>query len=125
MNIPGANLLKIAFTVIAQQTVGYLKATGRTVNAVQQQVTTYASSVLIKGSFQPVPRSLYEVNGLDFQKVYYTFYSSMNIIDIQRDVSADQITFNSATYQVLSSNDWFAVDGWKGVLCVLVTGAAN
>jgi hypothetical protein len=123
--IPGSNLLNMALTIIAKQTISYTRAIGRTVNNIGQYVTNYASPVNIVGSFQPVPRAMYELYGLDFQKSYFTFYSSNDLIDIQRDVSADQISFNSQTYQCLSSNDWFAIDGWVGILCVLISGDAN
>ena len=123
--IPGQNLLKMAFNIIATQVIIYNQATGRTLNAVGQDVTTYADPVTIRGSFQPVPRSLYQQYGLDLSKSYFTFYTLLNLIDIQRDVSADQIAFNGATYQCISTNDWFAIDGWEGILCVLITGAAD
>lgn len=125
MMIPGANLLATARRLIYPQTISYYQATGTALNAINQYVPTYAAPILIKGSFQPVPREMYVKFNLDLQKSYWTFYSDQNIIDIQRDVSSDQIQFNSQTYQCLSSNDWFAVDGWKGVLCVLVQGQAQ
>lgn len=123
--IPGSNILKQALSIIASQTISYYKATGRSLNAIGQYITTYASPVSILGSFQPVPRTLYQVYGLDFQKSYFTFYTSTNLIDVQRDVSPDKIVFNSQTYQCISNNDWFAIDGWVGMLCVLITGAAD
>jgi hypothetical protein len=123
--IPGSNLLNVALTLIARQTITYYAATGRTLNAVGQYVTTYASSTTIVGSFQPVPRKLYQIYGLDFQKSYFIFYTSNDLIDVQRNVSTDQIGFNSQLYQCISNNDWFAIDGWSGILCVLISGAAN
>lgn len=116
--IPGSNLLNMAFTVIAKQTITYYRATGRTLNNVGQDVTTYAPGVTVLGSFQPVPRKLYELYGLDLQKSYFTFYASSNIIDVTRDVSGDQLSFKDERYQCESNNDWFQIDGWKGVLCV-------
>jgi hypothetical protein len=120
MNVPGSNLLKIALGVIKSQIIAYYLATGRTTNSVGQYVTTYADPQNIRGSFQAVPRNLYQAYGLDFQKNYYTFYTLNNIIDLQRDVSNDQIVFNGQRFQCESNNDWFAVDGWKGVLCCLI-----
>ena len=74
----------------------------------------------MKGSFQPVPRRVYEAYGLDLQKQYFTFYVPSNVFDISRDRSGDQITFRGFRYQCESNNDWFAEDGWKGVLCVMI-----
>ena len=111
-------MLNMALTVISKQTIQYYQYSGRTLNAVGQDVTTYLSVVNLVGSWQPVPRKLYIVYGLDLQKDYFTFYTSNNLLDITRDVSGDQIAFMGRRYQVESDNDWFQLDGWKGVLCV-------
>ena len=116
--IPGQNLLNMAFRIIAKETVLYYKDLGRTLNSVGQDITEYAAGVPLSGSFQPVPRKLYELYGLDLQKDYYTFYVSAALLDVDRDISGDQIAFNGQRFQCESDNDWFAIDGWKGVLCV-------
>jgi hypothetical protein len=118
--IPGSNLLNMAFRVIAQQTVSYYRATGRTVNSQGIYVTQYAESEPVGGSFQPVPTNLYQIYGLDLTRVYYTLYTAQNILSVNRDVSGDQIVFNGQRFQCEANNDWFALDGWKGVLCVLI-----
>lgn len=119
--VPGSNLYKLAAKVIAQQTVGYHRFISRDDNVIGLDVAKYAPVKDIRGSFQPVPRNLYEKLGLDFQNSYFTLYAARDILDIQRDVSGDQITFCNEKYQVLSlSGDWFHIDGWVGVLCVKV-----
>src|SRR5574338_686390 len=116
--VPGMNLLNMALTVIQQQTVSYYKYTSRALNAVGQYVTTYATATNIVGSWQPVPKHLYPIYNLDLQKSYYTFYTSNNVIDVNRDVAGDQIVFKGRRYQVESNNDWYNLDGWKRMLCV-------
>lgn len=116
--IPGSNLLNMAFSVIGKQTVSYLRATGETVNAIGYKVPTFATAVSIQGSFQPVPRRLYQVYGLDMEKNYATFYTSLNVQDIQRAKQGDVVEFNNVRWLCQSENDWFAVDGWTGVLLV-------
>lgn len=118
MNIPGQNLLAMALTMIAQQGVTYYQFNSRSLNDLGQQVTVYQPGNTIFGSWQPVPRTLYTQHGLDLQKDYYTFYSLNDILDLDRDITADQVAFNGQLFQVESDNDWFALDGWKGVLCV-------
>ena len=120
MSVPGSNILKQALTVIASQTVIYYQYQGVTLNSVGQDVTAYSAPVLMKGSFQPVPRSLYQQYGLDFTKDYFTFYTSNNVLDVNRDISGDQIAYLGQRYQVEADNDWFAIDGWKGCLVVRV-----
>lgn len=116
--IPGSNILNMALTVIAKQTVIYYHALGRTANEIGQYVTRYEPGKSLSGSFQPVPRRLYEVYGLDLQNSYFTFYTSYNVLDVSRNVSGDQIAFGGQRYQCESNNDWYLDDGWKGILCV-------
>lgn len=124
MSIPGANILNMALTVIAQQTVQYYAYVSRSLNVVGQEVTVYAAVVNVVGSWQPLPRKLYMQYGLDLQKDYFTFYTSNDVLDVTRDVSGDQIAFMGKRFQVESNNDWFQLDGWKGVLCCNL-GASN
>ena|SRR5271156_1540617 len=116
--IPGQNLLNMALRLIARQGITYYKFAGRILNSVGQDITIYGPPQTIVGSWQPVPRALYQTYGLDLQKDYFTFYTSNNILDIDRDISADQIAFNGQRYQCESDNDWYPMDGWKGVLCI-------
>ena len=113
-----ANLLALALSIIGSQTVSYMKYNGRTTNEVGQDIASYDAPIDLKGSFQPVPTSLYAQNGLDFSKKYYTFYASSDLLDIQRDVSGDKLIYAERTYQIEDENDWFVYNGWKGVLCV-------
>lgn len=117
--IPGSNLLKRALTVIKRTPVEYYQYTGRVLNSIRNWVPSYAAPVVIYGSLQPVPRSMYESNGLDFSKLYFTFYTTNNILTTERNVSGDYFIFNNERYQCEQTNDWHAVDGWAGVLCVL------
>jgi hypothetical protein len=116
--IPGQNLLTMALTMITRQAVTYYKAVGRELNSLGQWVTMYADGITIYGSWQPVPREILRQFGLDFQKDYYTLYAPENVFDIDRDITSDQIAFNGQLFQVESDNDWFALDGWKGILCI-------
>jgi hypothetical protein len=120
MMVPGSNILNLALTVIAKQSIVYFRFLSRSQNNVGQDVTIYDAPTTVQGSFQPVPRRLYQIYGLDLQKSYFTFYASKNILDVGRDVSGDQIVFQGFRYQCESSNDWFGEDGWVGVLCVLI-----
>jgi len=116
--IPGMNLLSMALTVIQRQTLQYFQFDGRSLSVIGQDVTAYKTVIDLVGSWQPVPRNLYMSLGLDLQKDYFTFYTSNNLLDITRDVSGDQVAFMGKRYQVQSANDWYQMDGWKGILCV-------
>jgi hypothetical protein len=120
MNVPGANLLALAQTVIRTQTIQYYAFVSRTNNTIGQFVSTFADPVAIQGSFQPVPRQKYAEFGLDMTKVYAWFYSTTTISDVNRDRAGDQLAFDGKRWEVSGANDWSATDGWNGVLVVQV-----
>ncbi len=112
------NLLGLALKAIGSTTISYMRYVSKVTGRGGIDVPTFADAIPLKGSFQPLPKELYAQNGLDFNKHYFTFYCSAELIEIDRDVSSDRITYASETYQVLTKNDWFAYNGWEGVLCV-------
>lgn len=120
MSIPGANILASALSIIAQQPFQYFAFQSRTPNSIGQDVTTYTPPVTLRGSVQPVPRTMYQSYGLDFQRNYINVYVSQAITDIARDVSGDQIVFQCNTYQCISKTPWVGIDGWDAVLAVQV-----
>ena len=120
MSVPGSNLLTMALSVIAAQQITYLAYVSRETNSIGNQVTTYAAPTVIRGSIQPVPRSLMQTLGLDFQRHYVNIFVPNSVIDIARDVTSDQFQFAGATYQGLSLTRWFDVDGWNQVLAIEV-----
>jgi hypothetical protein len=118
--IPGSNILAQALSVITPTTVTYYKALERTVNEVGIYVTQYDEGACISGSLQPVPMALYQQLNLDFMKRYYKFYTSTVFEDVTRDKSGDQLEFDGNRYQVVDLDDWNKIDGWNGVLVVLI-----
>lgn len=118
--IPGANVLNIALSVIARQTLQYYQYTSRAPNSVGIYVSTYDSPTTITGSAQPVPHELNEKYGKDFQDNLYRFFVPQNALDVNRDSSGDQIVFNGVYYQVISTTPWYSVDGWVEILAVQV-----
>jgi E217 collar protein gp28 len=118
MSVPGIDLLNVALSAIVAQSITYIKAASRTLNDVGQWLTTYDSPITILGSFQPVARSMYTQLGLNFNKDYFYLYTSNDVIDLDRDITADQVQFNGITYQCEAATEWYAIDGWKSVLCV-------
>jgi hypothetical protein len=113
----------MALSVIGRSSFSYLAFASRTPNAIGQDITNYARPVTLQGSVQPVPRSLYQQYGLDFQRNYINVYVSKAILDVTRDVSGDMIVFNGNSYQCVSTTPWAAIDGWVAVLCVQVPTA--
>jgi len=125
MIVPGSNLLNLAFGLIGRQPVQWSRFLGLSTNAAGVKVPTWASPQPLPGSFQPVSRSLIQTLGLDFNKNYANFYASADVLDVLRNATGDRLIYAGKTYQALSNTDWFAQDGWKGVMCVEVTNATH
>lgn len=120
MATPGSNILKTALRVIASQQIQYLAFVSRTNQANGILLPVYAPAITLRGSIQPVPRSIMERLGLDFQKHYQNIFVPNNIVDVRRDVTSDQFKFQGMTFQALSLTKWIGVDGWNECLVVEV-----
>lgn len=118
--IPGSNILNAALRVISSTPVQYYKYVSRVSNDVGLFNTTYLSPITIKGSLQPVEKSLYAELGLDLSKKYVDLFVQNDILDVNRDVSGDQFIYGSETYQCESSEPWFLIDGWTAIHAVRV-----
>ncbi len=118
--IPGGNLLNLAMTAVAKQQLQYVAYTGRVLAGNGDYVPAYAPPAVIYGSIQPVKRSLYSQMGLDFQKNYHNIFVPKDVLNIQRASAGDQFVYNRQTFQVLSNEAWFQMDGWDQTLCVEV-----
>lgn len=118
MNIPGANLLAVANTVIAQQTVKLSVWLSNTLNAGGVSVPTYAAAVDLRANVQAVTRAMYVAYNLDVQKSYVLLYTAQSLRDVKRGGSCDKIDFAGRRYDVESLTDWKNIDGWLGSICV-------
>ena len=117
--IPG-NLLNMALSLIPKQNFAYYANTGRTTQANGQYLAAYASPLSLSGSVQPVPKTLYEMYGLDFAKNYFTFFVSQSVMDIARNYSGDAFVYNGVHYQCVQKTDWFQYNGWVAILAIQV-----
>ena len=120
MTTPGSNILNRAFRLIKTQTVQYYRFLSRVEQINGQDLATYATPIYLKASVQPVSRNLIQFYGLDFQRHYVNVYIARQTLDIDRDVSGDQLSFRDARYQILSRTAWAQIDGWDALLCVQV-----
>lgn len=111
----------MAMSVVGKQPFSYLKYLSRVDNGIGLDISSYEAPRILSGQVQAVPKSMFQQYGLDFQKTYLSFYVSKEILDVERDVSGDQIKFTGNTYQCLSITDWFPMNGWCAVMAVQIT----
>jgi len=114
------NLLNQALTIIPGQEGQLHKWVGKITNDVGTEIDQYASPTPIYGSFQAVPRTLFEKMGLDYKKVYYMLFTSQDVQGLSRTNSGDRITYTGKTLKLETEGGWKPVDGWTGVLMVEV-----
>ena len=120
MNIPGSNLLATALTLICPDTFEYFRYSGIQTNAIGFEVVSFAAPVMVAGSVQAVDRSVYQEQGLDWQRRYIRIWTTQDIDDLERDRAGDQIAWNGDRYQIVDQSDWHTQDGWNGCLFVEV-----
>lgn len=120
MNIPGANLLSMASRVIRFETIGHRAFVSRVANSAGDFVSTFAPSVDIQGSMQPLNKKLYQELGLNLSKNYIMLYTSAALSPPVRDHEGDLLTFGGKTWQCESDQSWAAIDGFTKMLCVEV-----
>lgn len=116
--IPGSNLLNLATTIIAKVPFSYYAFTGRSYDNAGDLAINYAAAVTKYGSVQPVARTLFEQMGLDFSRDYITIHTPNNITGIQKGTSGDYVRWNAQWWVVETQTNWYAVDGWKEIVCV-------
>jgi hypothetical protein len=114
------NLLNKALTLIPKQSFQYFANTGRILQPNGQYLAIYASPRALTGSVQPVPKTLYEKYGLEFNLNYFTFFVSRNAMDVTRNLSGDAFFYNDDYFQCEQKTDWFAYDGWVSILAIQV-----
>ena len=118
--VPGANWLLTAFRAIATQSFQYYAFAGRTTQVNGQQLATYAAPVTLMGSIQPLPRNLYQMYGLQFDRYYVTVYMPESATDVSRDTAGDQIEYQGNRFQAVQKVNWYAQDGWIAMLFVQI-----
>ncbi|MDR2093024.1 MAG: hypothetical protein LBP58_06895 [Azoarcus sp.] len=124
--IPGLNLLGVAMRIVGAQAVTYYRNTGRITSETGRDVAEYAAPVVINtGSVQPLGGERYAEAGIDQHREYVTWWVPADVLGIGRDISGDIIEYGGARYQCQHATSWFAQDGWKEVVCVLVGRAGG
>ena len=119
--IPGENLLRKAQGLVRPTTLQYFRFSGRTLNAVGQDVSAYEAGVSITLNVQPVQRKQYRHMGLDYEKDYLMLWSSTDLRGLSRARSGDQIEYLGERYELLNKDNWTPIDGWGQILAIKVT----
>lgn len=120
---PGSNILNMALGLIGRKTVMWRAFNGRTQNALGNWVVTYKPDVVLSGSWQSDPTDRVKALGYDSSKSYRRFFVSAPVDGVNRGTSPDLLIADGRKYEVVSTDDWTAQDGWVSLICVDV-GAA-
>lgn len=118
MMVPGSDLLADAFDAIDTISITYHKYKTRTLNSIGIYVAEFEDGTPVDASVQSVDRNVYKDLGLDWQKNYLVVYLSSDVVDIDRGVTGDEFVIFEKTYQIVSVNPWFNIDGWSSFIVV-------
>lgn len=124
-----SNILKIAFGQIPHSTIEYKIYASKSINNFGIVAPTYTTPATVEAIVQPgiissfggkcVELKDYKDMGLDWSRRYVTVW--MPDVGLQPAMDqrmADQITYNSKTFNVLQVENWLEYDGWCRVYCV-------
>lgn len=114
------NLLNIALGAVGGQSVVWRAFKARTQNSRGQWITTYEGDRPISGSWQPVDARTVKELGLDTAKRYHNLYTSHPVDQVNRGEAPDLIVEGGKLHEVVGNADWYAQNGWRGILCVEV-----
>jgi len=109
------NLLNIALAHLPRTKVLWHRFTGRTLD-LGTYINAYDEPVEVVGSLQAVDNERVKEWGLDETREYAVFYASRPMDHVQEGTSPDKIEANGIEYAVVSNADWYAQNGWRGVL---------
>lgn len=107
------NVLAMAQTQIPTVDVMYYRFNDRSVDTIGIFTSTYEEPIAIKANVHPVPRSVYQEQGLDLNKEYIQIFTQVQINDLDRDASSDKLIYQGKNYQVYNEADWVPYNGWN------------
>lgn len=113
------NLLKIASSIIPQQTFVYYKFNKAQANDIGVVEDTYDDGVILEGSVQAISQDMYQKLGLDFSKKYISIHTSADIRNVDSSQpSPDKVVWNGKEYLIVKVSNWYQQDGWVKVVAV-------
>ena len=112
------NVFEMAMAAIPRVEFSVQKFVSRAPNDFGVLINVYTAPVSYWGCVQPVKNTKYEALGLQFGKNYITVWGEVEMNGIDRQAVADRILYNGKTFNVVSSSDWMAYNGWSSVIAV-------
>jgi hypothetical protein len=112
------NLLNLAMSIIPRVEFQVEKYAAKATNELGNVVATFSDAVTVQGCVQAVENSAYQDLGLEFGKNYIEAWAEIAMLGLDKQDTADRITYNGATYNVVKSTDWLNYNGWTSVIAV-------
>lgn len=116
----GFNLLKTVQTAIGNSAFQLEPWISSGVNGIGLDVDIYGPIQDKAGNVQPVQRSVYAENGLEFSKEYIDLFSTDLVEVLSRENNSDRIHWNGMIYKAIPNVQW---QDWGVIRCVRVDHA--
>jgi len=114
------NLLQMAMNIIPRVQFQHKAFVSQEPNDIGFVIPTYGDPVTVWGCVQAVENSAYTQLGLEFGKNYISVWGQIAMLGIDKQEVADQIIYDSKTFNVVKSTDWMNYNGWTSVIAVEV-----
>lgn len=123
-------LLKKALTVVPKTRFKYRIVQSFVTNEIGNTIATYSEWTDAEGAIQPgltfsfnargvsSPIEIAKKIGLDISKNMITVFAKLNLSNIAKQETPDQIMFDGRIFNIMSVSDWYEFDGWKSLICV-------
>jgi len=112
------NVLSMALSIIPRVPFMLKRFSSRTRSDIGLIVPTYSDPVEVWGIVQAVDNSAYQQLGLEFGKNYISVWAEIAMQGIDKQEVADQIIYDSKTFNIITSTDWINYNGWSSVIAV-------
>ena len=114
------NVLAMAQKIIPPVDILYYKFNTSTIDDYGAISPSFDTPITIKANVHPVPRSVYQEQGLDFNKQYISIFTQQQMFDLDRDNQSDKIEYLGEMYQLFNKSDWTYYNGWNSFKAVRI-----
>ena len=123
-------LLTKALNVVPKTRFKYRIVTAFVTNEIGNTIPSYSAWNDAEGAIQPGltfsfnargvsnPIEIAKKIGLDISKNMITVFAKLDLSNIAKKETPDQIMYDGRIFNIMSISDWYEFDGWKSLICV-------
>ena len=119
--VPGLNILDVASSIIQKYPFNYYKFKDKKRNEIGIFVNEFEPPMRAFGMIQALDQKMMKQRGLDMEGRSIEIYTDYPLESVGRDRPSDQIGWENKRWDIIASDNWPEIDGWKSVVCIETT----